>query len=133
MTKHFTSVITDLGVCFVFNYVLHLFWKKQQICYSQQQLTFFGCEILVKLLLICTTYLLFFPEKMFDDLECDCFVPCHQTTFEPRLSHADLSRVNLEPFVLSSSTKKKEHLQVRSIVAILQFFVMADNCIETRV
>ncbi len=39
-------------------------------------------------------------------------MPCDQTTFEPKLFQADLSRVNLEPFVLSSSDQKKAELQV---------------------
>ena len=50
-----------------------------------------------------------------DDMKCQCFAPCLQTTFESRLSHADLSKKNLQPYVLSAHREKKRQLQVLNL------------------
>ena len=44
--------------------------------------------------------------------DCNCLVPCKRIRYEPNLSYAQLSRVNVDTFVTSKDSNLRDQLQV---------------------
>ncbi len=75
-------------------------WKQDVFPKCKRFLWYHGC---IRQISFKATFL---AENKFDeDADCKCEVPCKQVTYETDLSYADLSRVNLEPFVINNNDK----------------------------
>ena len=50
-----------------------------------------------------------FPEQFYrSESNCTCAVPCERVVYEPKLSYAQLSHLNIQRFVAGSSNQQEE-------------------------
>ena len=50
-----------------------------------------------------------FPEQFYkSETNCTCAVPCERVVYEPKLSYAQLSQLNIQRFVAGSNNQQEE-------------------------
>ena len=57
---------------------------------------------------------MYFLENLSQQLnECNCLVPCKRVRYEPNLSYAQLSRINVRKLIIDSEAKQRQ-IEVRN-------------------
>ncbi len=80
--------------------------RRDQIGTLERPRDFQSCHLYLSVFFVCAENISSSPN------DCGCVAPCKRERFEPSLSYAQLSRVNIERFIIQDESQKVQ-LQVR--------------------